>query len=119
MSTGIQLHAKLFLEGKEVPLIGATITSSVGQAAISYIDIVPHKAINNIKPRTLVHLFTRDFSTPGGDNPFVLAFEGEVFGFNFGKTPSSRSFSLSCIDLSSYWDNVIAYFFNTEVSLSK
>lgn len=119
MSTGIQLHAKLFLEGKEVPLIGATITSSVGQASISYIDMVPHKAINNIKPRTLVHLFTKDFSTPGEENKFVLAFEGEVFGFNFGKTPSSRTFSISCIDLSSYWDNVVSYFFNVQQSLSK
>lgn len=119
MSTGKALHAKLFLEGKEVPFIGATVTHTVGQAAIAYIDLVPHKTINNIKPRTLVHLFIRDFNNKAKNFPYVLAYEGEVFGYNFGKTPTSRSFSISCIDYSSYWDNVLTYFFNAQQSLGK
>lgn len=119
MSTGIQLTAKMFLEGKEVPFIGATITSTVNQACLAYVDVVPHKTINNIKPKTLVHIFTRDFSVPGGSNPYILAFEGEVFGFSFSKTPSSRNMSLSCMDLSNYWDNVLIYFLNAEQSLGK
>lgn len=119
MTTARPLHARLFLEGVEVPLIGATITHTVDMAAIAYIDVVPHQTINNIKPRTLVHLFARDLSNPTDGYPHVLAFEGEVFGFNFGKTPSSRTFSLSCIDLSSYWDNVISYFFNAQQALGK
>lgn len=119
MALGRPLGAKLFLEGKEVPFIGATITSAVNQASIAYIDIVPHKSINDIKPRTLVHLFVRDYQDPGPMCvfPYVLAWQGEVFGYNFGKTPASRTFSLSCIDMSSYWDNCLSYFFNAQQSL--
>lgn len=119
MTAGKPLNARLFLEGMEVPLIGATCTHTVDMAAISYIDIVPHRTINNIKARTLVHLFVRDLNNEKEGFPYVLAFEGEVFGFNFGKTPTSRMMTLSCIDLSSYWDNVISYFFNAAQSLGK
>jgi hypothetical protein len=123
MAIGRPLGAKLFLEGIEVPLIGATVTYAVGQASIAYIDVVPHKYINAIKPRTHVSLFARDYYAPkaaGNLNyPQVLAFEGEVFGFGFSKTPSSRMFTISAIDYTSYWDNVVAYFFNALQSLGK
>jgi hypothetical protein len=123
MATGKPLGAKLFLEGIEVPLIGATVTYTVGQAAIAYIDVVPQKEIKNIKPRTHVALFARDYNAPGTSGnlnfPHVLAFEGEVFGYNFGKQSSGRTFTISAIDYSNYWDNVLAYFFNAQQSLSK
>lgn len=121
MATGKPLKAKLLLEGIEVPFIGATITHSVNQAAIAYIDLVPHKIINNIKPRTFVQLFVRDYqdTVTGGGFPYVKAFEGEVFGFSFAKTSSSRTFSISCIDITGYWDNVLTYFFNSQQSLGK
>jgi hypothetical protein len=125
MAQGRPLGAKLFIEGVEVPFIGATISAGVNRASIAYVDLVPHQTINSIKPRSLVQIFIRDFmetgiaATPGTPFPFVLAWQGEVFGYNFGKTPSSRTFSLSCIDESSYWDNVIAYFFNAQQSMGK
>jgi len=123
MALGRPLGAKLFLEGKEVPFIGATMTSTVGQASIAYIDVVPHETIMNIKPRTNVEIFVRNYmqteteaSSSGSTQafPYILAWKGEVFGYNFGKTPTSRTFSLSCIDHSSYWDNCLAYFFNAQ-----
>lgn len=119
MAQGRPLHAKLFLEGKEVPFIGASVTHTVNQAAIAYIDLVPHQTINNIKPRTHVLLSVRDFTDQDNGFPYVDMFEGEVFGFSLGKTPESRSFSISCIDYTSYWDNVLAYFFNYTQSLGK
>jgi hypothetical protein len=119
MTVGRPLFAKLFLEGIEIPFTGATITNTVNQAAIAYVDLVPQEEINNIKPRTLVHLFVRDVNDPKGDYPYVLAFKGEVFGINFSKSPNSRSMSISCIDNTSYWDNVLTYFFNPMQSLGK
>lgn len=119
MTSGRPLSAKLFLEGIEIPFTGASVTNTVNQASIAYIDLVPHSAINNIKPRTLAHLFVRDVNDEKGGYPYVLAFKGEVFGVNFSKSPTSRSFSISCIDNSSYWDNVLSYFFNPLQSLGK
>lgn len=121
MALGRPLGAKLFLEGKEVPFLGATITAAVHQASIAYVDLTPHSSIMNIKPRTLVEIFVRDYMDTGGSGkaafPYVLAWRGEVFGYNFGKTPASRSFTLQCIDVSSYWDNALAYYFNPDQSL--
>jgi hypothetical protein len=117
MATVRPIGAKLFLEGMEVPFIGATLNYAVNQASIAYIDLVPHSLINNIKPRTLVHLFVKDYMDPDGGYPYVLAWEGEVFGFSMGRTPTSRTFTISCIDYSSYWDSVLAYFFNAKESL--
>jgi hypothetical protein len=113
------LGAKLYLEGIEVPFVGATITTQVGAASIAYIDLVPHHTITDIKPRTHVLLTVRDYHNKAENYPFVNAWEGEVFGYSFNKTPASRTFSISCIDYTSYWDNVLTYFFNTQVSLGK
>lgn len=121
MAHGRPLQAKLFLEGIEVPFIGATMTHTVNQASIAYVDLVPHSSLLNIKPRTHVVLQVRDIHDEhtGGGFPYVEAWEGEVFGYSFGKSVSSRSFSISCIDYTGYWDNVLTYFFNANQSLGK
>ncbi len=113
-----KIFGKLYLEGIEVPFTGATITSTVGQATIAYIDVIPHHSINHIKPRTMVHIAVHDYRNPDPDN-LKLAFDGEVFGFNFNKTPTGRSVTLMAIDFSSYWDNVLTYFFNPQQSLGQ
>jgi hypothetical protein len=117
MSLGRPLGSKLFLEGKEVPLIGATMNFSENQASIAYIDLVPHEAINHIKPRTHVEIAVRDYNNIEDNFPFVTAWEGEVFGFSFSKEVNGRTFSVSAIDMTSYWDNVLSYFMNTNASL--
>lgn len=122
MALGRPLGAKLFLEGMEVPFLGATITCAVDQASIAYVDLIPHQIINDIKPRTKVDIFVRNYQddsgTPGVDSfPYVLAWEGEVFGINLSKTPTSRNFSISCIDDTGYWDNCLAYYFNSQQCL--
>jgi hypothetical protein len=119
MGKGRPFGAKVFLEGIEVPMIGATISFAVDQASIAYIDLTPHQTINAIKPRTRVDLAVRDFQNPAEGSPYVLAWSGEVFGYSFSKTPSSRSFSIQAIDETSYWDNVLSYFFNAKQSLGK
>lgn len=112
------MGAKLYIEGMEVPFIGATVTCQVGTASIAYIDVVPHAEINHIKPRTHVLLVVRDFHDKNGGFPYVKMWEGEVFGYSFSKTPQSRSMTLSCIDFTSYWDNVLTYYFNPATTLA-
>jgi len=119
MALGRPLGAKLFLEGKEVPMIGATLNFSENQASIVYIDLVPHAAINDIKPRTHIEVAVRDYNNIEENFPFVTAWEGEVFGFSFSKEVNGRTFSISGIDLTSYWDNVLSYFMNTNAALGQ
>lgn len=126
MAQGKPLNSKLFIEGIEVPFVGATITHTVNQASIAYIDLVPQEEIQHIKPRTLVQLFVRQFQESAQEKvsgatrfPYVLAWEGEVFGYTFGRNPNSRSFSVSAIDFSGYWDNALTYFFNLEQALNQ
>lgn len=119
MGVAKPLFAKLFLEGFEVPLVSATITSNVGQASIAYIEVVPLAEIVDIKPRTHVLVSVRDLNNPDEDFPYIKAWEGEVFGFSMSKTPQSRNITLSAIDMSSYWDNALLYFFNAQQSLGK
>ena len=119
MPVGRPIGAKLFLEGQEVPFLGATFTHTVNMASIAYIDMVPHNSINIIKPRTHVVIAVRDYTNPAQNFPYVLAWEGEVFGFSFGRTTSSRTFTIQCVDLTGYWDNVLTYFFNLMHSLGK
>ena len=126
MPQGKPLNAKLFIEGVEVPFTGVTLTYTVNQASIAYFDLVPQKEILNIKPRTLVQVFSRQYQesanekTSGSERfPYVLAWEGEVFGYSFGKNPASRTFSMSAIDFTGYWDNALTYFFNLEQNLGQ
>ena len=119
MGVAKPLFTKLFLEGIEVPIVSATITSNVGQASIAYIEVVPLAEIVDIKPRTHVLISVRDLNNPDQDFPYIKAWEGEVFGFSMSKTPQSRNITLSAIDLSSYWDNALLYFFNAQQSLGK
>jgi hypothetical protein len=61
----------------------------------------------------------RDYHNKKDKYPYVVAWEGEVFGYSFNKTPTSRMFTISCIDYTSYWDSVLTYFFNAQTSLAK
>jgi hypothetical protein len=119
MSQGKVLGAKVFLEGKEVPYLGVTFTSTVGAASVAYVEVVPHYHINNVKPRTHVVISVRDYHNVEEEYPYILAWEGEVFGFDFSKNPEHRSVTLNCIDVSSYWDNVLTYFLNPQTSLGR
>lgn len=119
MGVGKPLFSKLIVEGFEVPLISATVTSNVGQASIAYIEVPALPEIVDIKPRTHVVIATRDSNNPRQDYPFIKAWEGEVYGFSINKTPSSRNVTISAIDLTSYWDNALLYFFNAQQSLGK
>lgn len=117
MSKGKPLSAKFFLEGFEIPFIGATFTHTVNQASIAYIDLVPIDEMKHIKPRSMVQLFVRDITNKKKNYPYVLAWEGEVFGIAFGRTATSRSFTLKAIDYTSQWDNALVYFFDFQKSM--
>lgn len=101
MGSGHRQNVRLFLEGREVPFVGAAIVGKPGQALFASIDMVPTQVIKFIRPRTQVHIFVRDNLAFGNDG-YYLAFDGECFGRTMEKKHDGRSFSISALDFSSY-----------------
>jgi hypothetical protein len=126
MSVGQQLRLRLFLEGIEVPVIGASIQSSVNSPASASIQVIPTDRILEIKPRTMVHLFHWDTNQDLADPPgsmegdtsdptrqlrgYKLSFTGEVVGLVMMKVPNGRQAVLQCADFSTYWDTTYQIF---------
>lgn len=109
------------MEGLEIPVIGATVTTQIGTAATANIQVVPDDTLLELLPRTVVHLFVLDsmeFEASGtdgtaGDHRYKLLFCGEVTGVQFSKAGAgSRSASLNCVDFSNVWDTNYAFSLN-------
>jgi len=125
------LGLRLFLEGVEIPVISAQVTMQPGAPAAAAIQIVPLDQALSFLPRTCVHLFFLEKITEedtetqlklqeegradlnrlnAADVNYKLLFAGEVIGYNYSKSPSSRQLILQCMDLSSYWDTCYQWF---------
>jgi hypothetical protein len=129
MSIAKGLSLRLFLEGEEVPVISASVTSTINAPASASIQIIPLDEAHDFKPRTMVHLFFLDevSETSSLDKDYKCLFVGEIVGFNYIQTPEGRGFVLQCLDHSSYWDTAHAtaieygsqsnLFFNTSALL--
>lgn len=119
------LGLRLFLEGVEVPVISAQVVIQPSRPATAAIQIVPLDSALDLLPRTLVHLFYMEKIEEGDedqarayglnrlgtpDTSYKLLFSGEVIGYNYAKTPTSRQLVLQCMDLSSYWDTCYQWF---------
>jgi len=116
MSQGKKLDALLMIEGRSIPFAGATCTYRTGQPAVANIEMVPLREINDILPRTMVHIFVKDFNHTSKNKPWILLFEGEVYGYAMGKSANSRSTTLMCMGLSNYWDNAKQSYMNVQTS---
>ena len=120
-AVGQQLRLRLFLEGIEVPVIGAQIQSNLNAPATASIQVIPVDSVVELKARTMVHLFYWDFNQDLPQPPtsdvvedttdpdrtltgYKLAFGGEVVGLTMAKSPIGRQAVLQCADWSTYWD---------------
>jgi hypothetical protein len=122
VTIGHKLSMRLFLEGVEVPVIGASITVAANSPATCSVQIVATDKILEILPRTLVHLFFYDFVMGEAatdtnvqedieNSAYKLLFVGEVQGLAFQKDTGARAVMLNCVDLSNYWDTTYQYNF--------
>lgn len=109
---GKKMEAALFLEGRSVPFTSINCTFALGRPATATLNMVPLRELNKILPRTLCHVFVRDNSYPGVVKPWVLLFEGEIYGIGGSKTPDNRSTVLHAMDFSNYWDNAKQLYVN-------
>jgi hypothetical protein len=98
-----ELSTLLLIEGISVPLSAGQVSFSVNQPAVATFDLVPLKEILDIRPRTFVQFFVKDYM---GDNNFKVMFEGEVYAFGFTvHAAGHRAFRIECMDMTNYWDH--------------
>lgn len=111
-ATGERLNLRLFLEKVEVPVIGATVTASIGSPATAQIEIIPTDRALYLHARTIVHLFYWDDQSAkfGGGGAYRLLFCGELFSQTYSKSGAgSRNVILQCLDFSNKWDTAYLY----------
>lgn len=116
---GFLLHLRLFLEGIEVPVISASVNATIGSGATATVEIIPDDTVDQILPRTTVHIFYLDsfaYSQSGASEPksahYKLMFAGEVFSVSSQKAGmGSRSVNLNCMDFSNCLDTNYVYQF--------
>ena len=129
---GQQLKLRLFLEGIEVPVIGAQVQMNLNAPATASIQVIPVDTLTELKPRTMVHLFYWDYNYDLAsrtdfaeedvsaratsldpdvqlDN-YKLLYGGEVVGLVMAKSPMGRQAILQCADWSTYWDTTYQTF---------
>ena len=112
------LNLRLFIEGIEVPVIGASVTSAVGSPSQASIEVIGDRTVLEFPPRTMVHLFIYDprarskLAPKDPDGKYVLIFSGDLMSVSYSKTGTTRNATLSCLDDSSYHDLAYSYFFS-------
>jgi hypothetical protein len=122
MTIGHKLGLRLFLEGIEVPVIGASVQIAANGPAAAAIQVIATDKVLELYPRTMVHLFFLDFveaSSPLDDAAttdqknaqYKILFMGEIQGIQFQKGSGERSVVLNCVDFSNYWDTTYQYNF--------
>lgn len=116
MAGAKELNARLFIEGRSVPFVSANCQFQQGQAATATIMVPPLPEVKRFKPRTMVHLFVKDQSHPDTVKPWILMFDGEIYGYGSAKSTQGRSFNLYAMDYSNYWDNAKQYHMNIRTS---
>lgn len=110
MQAGV-LRLRLVVEGLELPVVSASVTSTANQPSSASVQIPMLPEALEFRERTLVHIFflqpeTTD-SRPGDE--WKTLFVGEIIGFAMTKTPLQRALVLQCADMSSYWDSTTLF----------
>ncbi len=104
---------RCFIEGIEIPVIGAAVQVNRCAPATASIQVVPHDRIHALKRQMLVHLFYYDITAKDYDfsnlNNYKLMFTGETIGLEIMLNPSGRSAVLKCADFTINWDKAYQY----------
>lgn len=114
---------RCFLEGVEVDVTSASVSSGIGEPATATVVIPVADSVHDFLPRTLVHLFYYDSSYQVSAESktatqqldlsdmanWRLLFAGEAVGYGFANMGGMRQMSLQCMDFTSYWESAKIY----------
>lgn len=108
-----RISLRCIIEGKEIPVIGASIQVAPNSPAVATIQVVPLDNIHNLKQKSMVELFFYDIATDEYDfsnlNNYKAIFSGLLVGYQMMVSPTGRSAMLQCLDHSCQWDTAYQY----------
>jgi hypothetical protein len=120
-----RLNLRLFIDGMEVPIIGARVTYTEGGPSTAQIQVVATDQVYDILPRSLLTVFyyeTHDYDRSSGftlkkygpkdPRRWKLLWMGELTGVNFSKQSAQRSATLLGMDITNYWDFIKQHYVN-------
>lgn len=123
-----RLNLRLFVDGVELPVVGASVVVGKNQPASATVKMVASDAVYDIHPRAFVTLFVwdsfdyvEDPSTgeaqgikigPQDLRRWKLLFAGEMIGIAFQKGTSVRHAVMSCVDCTNYFDQIQHHYIN-------
>lgn len=119
-----RLNLRLFIDGLEVPVVGARCTFADNADAQADIQLIATDQLMTILPRSAVHLFyyetyDLDISTGkeaslGPEDPrrWKLLFFGEVAAVSMQKNDGQRMGMLSCVGPMNYLDFIRQHYLN-------
>ena len=120
-----RLSLRLFIEGKEIPVIGASVSFAPGAPATAEIQVIATNRLWEIEPRAFVSLYyfnsgdegrgavtsgegsgsfrygessSASWSGPNDPRNWKLLFMGTMIGIGFAKSASQRQGVLTCAD---------------------
>lgn len=108
------LRLRCFLEGIEVPVIGAVVQMTINFPAVASIQVVPTDQAQDLISGMTVHLFFYDFLEEGvvestDFKRYKLLFCGQLTGYSYTRAAIGRSAVLQCTDFTSAWQRCYQY----------
>jgi hypothetical protein len=98
----------LYLAGQRVPIKGISLSGSENNHIQATLSIPPNPLVKNLKPRTVVHVFSKEAL----DDEFLLLFEGEYTAYRDVEETGSKNFEMHCTGLTNYWETTYQFFIN-------
>lgn len=93
------LNFRVYLDGVNVPFKKITINENAQLPSRATIAVPPHPILNNLPPKSLVHVFYQESIIKEGgqrepQSGWKMLYEGEVTGIGFSRSSNSRSTQL-------------------------
>ena len=101
MSVSHLLHLRLLLEGVEIPVVAADVQSVPGSPAVAAIQIPANDFAMDMKPRTLVHLFSYDYHNTG----FAGTVSVQQKGLRVAESPGLAEGEIAAVSGTDYENN--------------
>ena len=122
-----RLNLRMFIDGIEVPIVGARATFTEGMGATAEAQVIATDEVWELPPRSFATIYYYDsfdyVQGPKGDpreikiGPYdlrrwKLLFAGEIAAVNIAKQAQGRMATIALVDHTNYWDFVKQHYIN-------